>query len=68
MKSWDEAGMHSSEIVSKAQWREVLADLFHEELVHYSELEREGIWDKITRLHERWLREMEEQKYRTGSI
>ncbi|MFF3924105.1 arylamine N-acetyltransferase family protein [Paenibacillus lactis] len=67
-KSWDEAGIHTTEIASKAQWREVLADLFHEELVHYSELERDGIWNKITRLHERWLREMQEQNYRAGSI
>lgn len=68
LKSWDESGMHTTEIDSKAQWREVLADLFYEELVHYSELEREGIWDKITKLHERWLREMEEQNGRAQSI
>ncbi|MCM3782308.1 arylamine N-acetyltransferase [Neobacillus mesonae] len=60
-KKWDQNGVHKTEIVSKKEWIEILADIFHEDLILYSSLEREEIWKKLFRLHEQWRRDTERQ-------
>jgi len=44
------------ELQSKSQWLDVLGDVFHEHLVHYSKLERDDLWKRVRKLHEEWKR------------
>ncbi|MDF2652524.1 MAG: N-acetyltransferase [Paenibacillus sp.] len=43
-----------TELHTKAQWLEVLADVFGEHLVTYSKLEQDDLWKRVQHLHEEW--------------
>jgi Arylamine N-acetyltransferase len=50
----DRQGLEKKELASKAQWFEVLADVFGERLVAYTSQDRDDLWNKVWRLHEEW--------------
>ncbi|WP_426454352.1 arylamine N-acetyltransferase family protein [Paenibacillus sp. S-38] len=52
----DHEGEVKTELRTKAQWLEVLGDVFGEHLVHYSALEREELWKRVYGIHEAWKR------------
>ncbi|MBB3111141.1 hypothetical protein FHS18_003209 [Paenibacillus phyllosphaerae] len=57
-KQWDSSGMKTRELVVQSDWLDVLATVFHERLVAYSQLEREELWRRVMRQHEEWKREV----------
>ncbi len=42
------------ELHTKSQWLDVLAEVFGEQLVAYSKLEKEELWKRVHSLHEAW--------------
>lgn len=54
--------VQKEELRSKSQWLEVLADIFHEHLVHYSHIERDELWNTVYRMHEEWKQEREAEQ------
>lgn len=48
--------LESTELRTKSQWLEVLGDVFHEHLIHYSKLERDDLWKRVWSYHEEWKR------------
>lgn len=53
-KKREGAHIEKTEIVTKSKWLEVLGDVFHEKLIHYSPMERDELWKRVWYLHEQW--------------
>lgn len=47
-------GIETMEITSKAQWLGVLGDIFGEQLIAYSDQERDELWKRVQLAHEKW--------------
>jgi len=56
LKTNDDNGIRKKELSSYSEWREVLAEVFHEPMVRYSGLEREEMWRRVSAAHEEWKR------------
>ncbi|MHA2857301.1 arylamine N-acetyltransferase family protein [Paenibacillus lautus] len=61
-KKWNGSILDTAEVSSKSEWLEILADVFNEPLVNYSILERDLIWAKVCKQHQKWLRLLEDQR------
>ncbi|BBH23435.1 arylamine N-acetyltransferase [Paenibacillus baekrokdamisoli] len=48
------SGLEKTEITKKSQWLEVLGDVFGEQLVNYSNQERDELWKRVQIAHEEW--------------
>ncbi|MNW67874.1 hypothetical protein D3C74_465380 [compost metagenome] len=49
-------GISKTEIQTYDEWKNVLAKVFYEPLVNYTEQELRDIWDRIQAAHEDWKR------------
>ncbi|MGE7763267.1 arylamine N-acetyltransferase family protein [Peribacillus sp. NPDC097895] len=50
----DAVNVQKTEITHKEQWFEVLSTVFNEQLVSYSNAEKDALWSKVKKLHETW--------------
>lgn len=55
----EESLFHKTEIETKAQWLDVLGEIFGEHLVTYSNLEKDDLWKKVRKQHEEWKKSRE---------
>ncbi|WP_063510453.1 arylamine N-acetyltransferase family protein [Paenibacillus gorillae] len=53
-KSRTSSGVEITEMTSKSQWLEMMADIFHEPLTLYSASDKDALWNKVSRMHEEW--------------
>ncbi|MGV2884902.1 arylamine N-acetyltransferase family protein [Paenibacillus taichungensis] len=56
LRTHDRDGIRKKEIQTYTEWRDVLAEKFHEPLVNYTELERKEMWGRVQAAHEEWKR------------
>ncbi|MFS0838976.1 arylamine N-acetyltransferase family protein [Paenibacillus sp. 1P03SA] len=63
----DANGLNKTELRTKAQWLEVLAGVFHEQLVHYSKPERDDLWKRVEAAHSEW-QKIKERQETAGSL
>ncbi|MFC4102008.1 arylamine N-acetyltransferase family protein [Paenibacillus xanthanilyticus] len=59
-KAWDADGCTTTLVEKKEDWQALLADVFGERFVAYTDDERDSIWARVLKQHEDWKREREE--------
>ncbi|MFF2093313.1 arylamine N-acetyltransferase [Paenibacillus sp. NPDC058174] len=53
-KSRTSSGVETTEITSKSQWFDIMAEVFNEPLADYSAPDKDALWSKVSRMHEEW--------------
>ncbi|HER2178036.1 TPA: hypothetical protein VJS51_001885, partial [Streptococcus pyogenes] len=47
LRTHDREGIRKKEIQTYTEWKDVLAEKFHEPLVNYTEMERQEMWARV---------------------